>query len=105
MKSDYIIIYTTFPNLKIARKIIRELIGKRFIACANVFKLYSLYTWKGKIEQTKEYGALMKTKKTNYKRVAYFIRQNHPYELPEIIAWGIEKGLKRYLEWIAKETE
>jgi uncharacterized protein involved in tolerance to divalent cations len=33
------------------------------------------------------------------------IRRQHPYELPEIIATNIEKGLAGYMDWIAKETE
>jgi periplasmic divalent cation tolerance protein len=32
------------------------------------------------------------------------IRAGHPYELPEIIAVPIERGLPAYLEWIAAET-
>ncbi|HSB98445.1 MAG TPA: divalent cation tolerance protein CutA, partial [Burkholderiaceae bacterium] len=28
----------------------------------------------------------------------------HPYELPEIIAVAVERGLPAYLEWVAAET-
>jgi periplasmic divalent cation tolerance protein len=28
----------------------------------------------------------------------------HPYEVPEIIALPIEKGLDQYIEWVLKET-
>ncbi|HEX5092986.1 MAG TPA: divalent cation tolerance protein CutA, partial [Burkholderiales bacterium] len=28
----------------------------------------------------------------------------HPYELPEIIAVPIERGLPGYLAWVAEET-
>jgi len=29
----------------------------------------------------------------------------HPYELPEIIAVPIERGLTTYLDWVAAETK
>ena len=32
------------------------------------------------------------------------IRAGHPYELPEIIAVPIERGLAAYLDWVAAET-
>ena len=32
------------------------------------------------------------------------IRAGHPYELPEIIAVPIERGLPAYLDWVAAET-
>ena len=33
------------------------------------------------------------------------IRGAHPYELPEIIAVPIERGLTAYLDWVAAETK
>jgi periplasmic divalent cation tolerance protein len=33
------------------------------------------------------------------------LRAGHPYELPEIIAVPIERGLPAYLEWVAAETQ
>lgn len=101
---SFIIVYATFPNLKIAKKIIHGLVTKKFAACGNIFKVSSLYVWKGKIEKSPEYGAFIKTKKTNYKKVEDYIKKNHPYELPEIISWTIERGLPLYLNWIEKET-
>ena len=32
------------------------------------------------------------------------IRKSHPYELPEIVAIPIERGLPAYLAWVADET-
>lgn len=98
--TQFIVIYTTFPDLKTANKIAQNLIKHRFIACANIFKLNSIYTWQGKIEKAKEYGALIKTTRTKYKKVENYIKNNHPYKVPEIISWPIERGLKEYLAWI-----
>ena len=32
------------------------------------------------------------------------IRTHHPYELPEIVAVPVERGLPAYLDWVAAET-
>lgn len=104
IKTSFIVVYTIFPNLKTAKRIIKGLVKNRMVACGNIFKLSSIYIWKGKIEQNPEYGAFIKTTKRNYKKVEIYIKNNHPYEVPEIISWEINKGLNSYLKWINTET-
>jgi periplasmic divalent cation tolerance protein len=99
---DYCIIYTTFPDLRTAKKILKSMIQHKFAACGNIFKLSSLYIWKGKIEDTLEYGAFIKTIKKKYKKCEDFILHNHPYEVPEIISWNVENGFSKYLDWIQR---
>lgn len=103
-QQNYCIIYTTFPDLETAKKIIKGLIQYKFAACGNIFKLSSLYIWKGKIEDNPEYGAFIKTIKKKYKKCEDFIINNHPYEVPEIISWKIEDGFSKYLNWIRREV-
>ena len=47
---------------------------------------------------------LIKTTAERYSEVEAAIRAGHPYELPEIIAFPVERGLAAYLEWVAAET-
>uniref|UniRef100_A0A7V0Z6T6 Divalent-cation tolerance protein CutA n=1 Tax=candidate division WOR-3 bacterium TaxID=2052148 RepID=A0A7V0Z6T6_UNCW3 len=104
VNNKFIVIYTTFPDLKTAKKVIDGLLKNRLIACANIFKIDSIYTWKKKIEKAEEYGVFIKTRKAKYKSVESFIKDNHPYEVPEIICWDIEDGLPIYFDWIETET-
>jgi periplasmic divalent cation tolerance protein len=99
---EYCVIYATFPDLKTAKTIVKGLIQDKCAACGTIFKLSSLYIWKGKIEDTPEYGAFIKTTKKNFKKCEDFILKNHPYEVPEIISWNIENGFSKYLNWIQK---
>ena len=48
---------------------------------------------------------LIKTTRERYAALERELRAGHPYELPEIIAVPIERGLPAYLEWVAAETE
>ncbi|HEC77550.1 MAG TPA: divalent-cation tolerance protein CutA [candidate division WOR-3 bacterium] len=104
MKIEKIVIYTTFPDLKTAKHIINGLVKEKLAACGNIFKLQSIFTWQEKIEEESEYGAFIKTRKSHYKKVEQYIKDNHPYEVPEIISWGIQNGLDAYLDWVEKET-
>ena len=47
---------------------------------------------------------LIKTSTERYPALEAAIRANHPYELPEIIAVSVERGLPEYLGWFAQET-
>ena len=47
---------------------------------------------------------LIKTTFERYPELEAEIRAQHPYELPEIVAVPIERGLPGYLAWVADET-
>jgi len=104
MKKKYLLIYTTLPNLRSAKKLVGDLVKAKIAPCGNIFKISSIYRWQGKIEKNPEYGVFIKTKRTKYRAVERYIKENHPYQVPEIIAWDIEKGLDAYLNWIDTET-
>jgi periplasmic divalent cation tolerance protein len=98
-------IVTTADNRSILEKIGRNLVEKRLIACAQILgPIQSIYRWKGTVENANEWLLLMKSKASLYPAIEEEIRRQHPYELPEIIAIDIDKGLAGYLDWIANET-
>jgi len=104
MKGQYLVVYTTFPNLRSAKRMVSALVDRRLIACGNIFKLFSIYRWQGKIEKSPEYAALMKTRSCKYRAVQEYITENHPYDVPEVVAWKIARGSTAYLGWIDAET-
>jgi periplasmic divalent cation tolerance protein len=63
-----------------------------------------VYQWQGKIEMGSEIPLLIKTTQARYAEVEAAIREQHPYELPEVIAIPIHAGLPAYLDWIRVET-
>ena len=60
--------------------------------------------WKGAVQHDEEHPMLIKTAAERYPDLEAAIRAAHPYELPEIIAVPIERGLPAYLEWLAAEA-
>ncbi len=105
MKRKYLTVYTTFPDMRSAKKIVSGLVDRKLVACGNIFKLFSIYHWQGTTEKTPEYAALLKTKSSRYRAVEKYITDNHPYDVPEIIAWEISRGTGAYLGWVSTATE
>lgn len=103
-KSDFIIIYTTFPHRRQARRLAKNLLKENLIACANIFKIDSIYRWEGKLEEAREYGVFLKTCGYLYENVETKIKEYHPYDIPAILSWQIDKGSKEFLDWISKNA-
>jgi len=99
-----IFIYSTFSNKKEARKIGGGLVRKKLAACVNIFPIDSIYRWQGKIVKDKEFAAIIKTRKQNFKRIEKFILENHSYETPCIIEIPVGRANKKYLNWLNKNT-
>ena len=47
---------------------------------------------------------MIKTTAAVYPALEAAIRAQHPYELPEIVAVTIARGLPDYLKWVVAET-
>ncbi|HNQ34568.1 MAG TPA: divalent-cation tolerance protein CutA [bacterium] len=103
MKKDTgcLAVFVTCASLKEARKIARILVEEKAAACASLTAgVESLYWWEGKIERAGEVLLSAKTTRTRFPRLAALVRQNHSYQVPEIIALPIAAGSRPYLDWI-----
>jgi len=100
---SYIIVKTTFDDKKNAELVSKKLIESKLAACVQLSEIESYFRWENKSQKAKEYKIEIKTNTKNYKKVEKLIKQNHTYELPEIIAVKIKKGSKEYLNWMKEE--
>ena len=103
--NKYCQITTTVSTMKDARKIMKNLLEKRLIACCQIQEINSCYWWNNRIEDEKEYLLIMKTKESLYNEIEKEILENHPYEVPEIVMTEIQDGYYEYLNWIKEETK
>ncbi|PJC50825.1 MAG: divalent-cation tolerance protein CutA, partial [Nitrosopumilales archaeon CG_4_9_14_0_2_um_filter_34_16] len=76
----------------------------KIVACVNISKISSIYSWKGKIENTSEYLAIFKTVRKNKTLLKKKIKETHPYDVPEIAEIDVTSINKPYLEWLIKST-
>ena len=93
------------PDSASAVALAENLVKEGLAACVNVLAACtSVYRWQGKMETAQEVPVLIKAVAANYSKIENFIQQNHPYELPEIIAVSITHGSSAYLNWLVTET-
>ena len=102
---ELIVILCTAPDDAIADQLSRGLVRERLAACVNAIPgLTSVYRWRGSIEAEKEVQLLIKTQRGRLDDVAAWLKANHPYEVPEIIALTVERVSEEYLQWAVAET-
>ena len=97
-------IVSTYPNKISITKIANQLIENKIIACVNITKISSIYTWNDKIENTTEYLAIFKTTQKNKKVLKEKIKETHPYQVPEIAEIAITSTNPSYLKWLVEST-
>jgi len=98
------IIISTYPNKKSISKIANDFVKNKLVACVNISKISSIYSWNEKIENTSEYLAIFKTMTKNKKLLKIKILETHPYDVPEIVEIDIISINKSYLNWLIDST-
>lgn len=102
---ETLLVLTNLPDRAAAEKLAAALIEQKLAACVNILApCRSVYRWKGAVRHDEEHPLLVKTTAARYAALEAAIRAGHPYELPEIIAVPIERGLPAYLQWVDTET-
>ena len=100
-----LLVLTNLPDRATAERLADALIEQRLAACVNILApCRSVYRWKDAVQHDEEHPMLIKTTGEGYAALEAAIRAGHPYELPEIIAVPVERGLPAYLDWVAAET-
>src|SRR3982750_643479 len=101
-----LLVLTNLPDRAAAERLAELLVEKHLAACVNILApCRSVYRWKDAVQHDEEHPMLIKTTAERYPALEQALREGHPYELPEIIAVSVERGLPAYLEWVAVETK
>jgi periplasmic divalent cation tolerance protein len=103
---DKLLVLTNVPDRAVAERLADMLIAGQLAACVNILApCRSVYRWQGSVQHDEEHTMLVKTTAERYPALEQALRAAHPYELPEIIAVPIVRGLPAYLDWVAAETK
>ena len=96
-----IAVVTTVGTEEEANLLAEELVERRHSCCVNILPIHrSVYRWQGKICDDSEYMLIIKTLDSEYTAVEEAIQELHSYDLPEILAFGIQRGEPGFLTWI-----
>jgi periplasmic divalent cation tolerance protein len=105
MKNKYIQVQTTVGSEEEAFLYASSMVKMNLVACVHYYPIKSIYRWKGQIEKSDEFLLLIKAPLKNKDKIIDYIKQEHSYEIPEILVLEFESGSKEYLDWIDEETK
>lgn len=104
-EGDVLVVMTNLPDEASVRQVARAVLEARVAACVNrLGPCESEYWWQGSLESAQEWPLLIKTTRGRYALLEAVIRQHHPYDVPEIVAWPLAAGLAPYLAWVREEA-
>ena len=99
-----VLIISTYPNKKSILEIANDLVKSKIIACVNISKIDSVYSWNETIQNSIEYIAIFKTVTKNKSKLKKIIAETHPYDVPEIVEINVTSINKSYLNWLIEST-
>lgn len=107
MTEDRVVfMYITTSSENEAKKIAETLLKERLCACINIYPpVNSMYWWEGKIENSKEFIVLVKTRSSLIKNVEDVVTRLHSYTTPCIIAIPTEYVYQPFKNWVFEETQ
>jgi periplasmic divalent cation tolerance protein len=101
----FILVQTTCPKISEAKKLAEILLQEKLAACVDFFPIESHYLWQTKIVKSDEILVNIKSQKNLYKKIEKTIKENHSYEIPQIISTQINQGFAPYLKWLEENTK
>lgn len=102
---EYLTAFVTVPDQSTADKLADDLLTKRIVACVNILPpMQSRYWWKKHVQTESEQLLIFKLPSKNWELFKDIVVNNHPYEVPEVIALPIVKGNESYLKWLGEMT-
>ena len=102
MENNYGTISTTIDSIAKARVISKVILDKGLSKCIQINQIDSIYNWESKINEGREYRIEIKLidKSPIISEIVDVIKQNHTYELPEIIFIPIKVLSREYRSWL-----
>lgn len=100
-ETRYQIVFMTAANSEQADRIAAALIEENLAACVNVVgSCRSIYRWKGEITKDNEVLMLAKAKRDDFDAIVLKVTELHSYEVPEIVAVGLESFSEGYGQFL-----
>jgi periplasmic divalent cation tolerance protein len=96
------IMTTTFPDRPAAEKAARLLVDAGLAVCAQVgADLTSFYRGEGQVKPDQEVAVVFKVLGDRFDLFCGELNLQHPYEVPQMVAWPATYVAKAYAQWAA----
>jgi len=99
------VVYISIPRDE-AKNLAKGIVENRLAACVNIVpKIESFFWWEDKVQFDEEALLIVKTTEVKFADMVAYVRENHPYELPEIIGMPLVAAFPDYVRYVKTETE
>lgn len=104
--TDKLVVFSTCATAEEAERIGRHLVETGLAACVAIgADQRSIYRWKSKVEEGREWGLTIKTTRGLFAELRRELCRMHSYEVPELLALPVVDGNSDYLEWMERELK
>ena len=102
---DVVLALTTVPDEAVAESLARALVEEKLAACVSIVPgVRSIYSWQGAVSDDRELLCVIKTARDRCDALAARLRELHPYDVPELLVVGPERGATAYCDWVLAMT-
>jgi periplasmic divalent cation tolerance protein len=102
---SYVVVTTTAGSKEEARKIAGLLVDARLAACVQIVPgVTSVYRWKGRVEQDREWLLIAKTTSDLVQGIEQVLADHHSYDVPELVVTPVIGGSTPYLQWLGESV-
>ena len=100
-----LVVVTSLPSMEAAAALANALVESHLAACVQMNEgIYSVYRWEGRVCEEQEILLSAKTMSHQWEEICAFIKESHPYDLPEILASSPEQYDQQYGQWVKSEV-
>ncbi|MGQ9596760.1 MAG: divalent-cation tolerance protein CutA [Thermoproteota archaeon] len=88
------------------KRVSKILLERRLAGYIQIVRpVSSLYWWKGKMGEAREWLCIIKSRADLYEELERTIKENHSHAIPEIMAIRIVRASQDYLKWPENELK
>lgn len=104
-RKEIVFVHSTFPDEESAEQIALDLLERNFAACVSVGSaVTSFYEWENQIQEEREIPVFIKTRNGQSESVQNYLKNQHPYDCPEILVNSVDDSDDEYRQWILSQT-
>ncbi|MBK8166321.1 MAG: divalent-cation tolerance protein CutA [bacterium] len=97
---ELLILATTFPDRETADRVVGLLVDGGLAVCGQVgADIVSFYRWEGELRRAAEVAAVLKVLPDRFDLCVGELKLQHPYDVPQIVAWPSAFVSRDYLAW------
>jgi periplasmic divalent cation tolerance protein len=105
VQESYCAVVTTTDRAEEAEELGRGIVEARLGACVQIVgPIRSIYRWEDEVLNDQEWQCWIKTSADRLDALTEYLKKNHSYDVPEVVALPIVGGNTDYLSWVSTET-